>query len=87
MQLTVKRFGLVVIAIMALLGLGLQPVPAMAATSGMLTRYPYLTDSIQSSITVNWATDTTGGTSGSLTWGRSVTATRIPRPPRRPTSR
>ncbi len=69
MQLTVKRFGLVVIAIMALLGLGLQPVPAIAATSGMLTRYPYLTDSIQTSITINWATDTTGGTSGSLTWG------------------
>jgi fibronectin type 3 domain-containing protein len=69
MQLTVKRFSLVVMAVTALLGLGLRPVPAMAATSGMLTRYPYLTDSIQTSITVNWATDTTGGTSGSLTWG------------------
>src|SRR3954464_8544394 len=41
---------------------------AVAATSAALTRYPYLTDSVQSSITVNWGTDTSAGT-GSVTWG------------------
>ena len=41
---------------------------AVAAVSAALTRYPYLTDSIQTSITVNWATDNSGST-GSLTWG------------------
>jgi chitodextrinase len=39
-----------------------------AAVSSSLTRYPYLTDSIQNSITVNWAT-TTAGTTGRITWG------------------
>jgi phosphodiesterase/alkaline phosphatase D-like protein len=69
MQRTTKRFGLVVFLVMAVLGVGLAPAPAVAATSSMLTRYPYLTDSIQSSITVNWATDRTGASTGSLTWG------------------
>lgn len=41
--------------------------PVWAAV-GPLTRYPYLTDSIQSSVTVNWATDTSGS-AGSVTWG------------------
>ena len=41
---------------------------AAAGTSTALTRYPYLTDSIQSSITVNWATDTSDS-SASVTWG------------------
>jgi len=41
---------------------------AHAAPSPSLTRYPYLTDSIQSSITVNWATDRSAST-GSVTWG------------------
>ncbi|MEY2580481.1 MAG: acid phosphatase type 7, partial [Ilumatobacteraceae bacterium] len=44
------------------------PQQAQAATSASLTRYPYLTDSIQNSITVNWATDTSS-TAGTLTWG------------------
>jgi fibronectin type 3 domain-containing protein len=69
MQRTVKRFSFVVLLVMALLGVSLTPTPAAGATSAMLTRYPYLTDSIQSSITVNWATDRTGATTGSLTWG------------------
>ena len=42
--------------------------PASATPNAALTRYPYLTDSIQSSITVNWATDTSFAT-GSLQWG------------------
>ena len=41
---------------------------ADAAASSALTRYPYLTDSIQASITVNWATDTSAST-GSVQWG------------------
>jgi chitodextrinase len=41
---------------------------ANAAPSASLTRYPYLTDSIQNSITVNWATTATG-TTGRVQWG------------------
>src|SRR5215212_10031046 len=69
MKWSLERLGLLMLVVMGLVGVSLAPVPAAAATSNMLTRYPYLTDSIQTSITVNWATDTTGGTSASLTWG------------------
>jgi len=48
--------------------------PAGAAVSGSLTRYPYLTDSIQSSVTINWAT-TTAATTGSVRYGRSGACT------------
>jgi fibronectin type 3 domain-containing protein len=41
---------------------------AGAAPSPQLTRYPYLTDSIQTSVTVNWGTAATG-TAGSVRWG------------------
>ncbi len=41
---------------------------AHAAVSPALTRYPYLTDSVQTSVTVNWATDTSS-TTGSVLWG------------------
>jgi len=41
-----------------------------AAPAPALTRYPYLTDSIQSSITLNWATDQSSTTAtGSVKWG------------------
>src|SRR5882672_2620117 len=53
----------------------LDSVAAMAAPSVSLTRYPYLTDSIQTSITVNWATTTAGGTAGSLKWGPAGSCT------------
>ena len=48
-------------------------IPAIGGTAGAtastaLTRYPYLTDSIQTSITINWATDTSAST-GSVKWG------------------
>ena len=56
------------VAALVLAALVTLPSPAVAATNGVLTRYPYLTDAVQSSVTVNWATDTTG-TTGSLTWG------------------
>jgi chitodextrinase len=42
--------------------------PAAATTLPTLTRYPYLTDSIQDSITVNWATDRSA-TTGNVQWG------------------
>ncbi|MCW2809737.1 MAG: metallophosphoesterase, partial [Friedmanniella sp.] len=44
------------------------PGRSVAATATALTRYPYLTDLTQTSITVNWATDTSG-TTGGVTWG------------------
>jgi fibronectin type 3 domain-containing protein len=42
--------------------------PATAAVSSSLTRYPYLTDAVQTSVTVNWAT-TASGSAGSVRWG------------------
>ena len=54
-----------------LLACSLMPVvggTADAAVLPALTRYPYLTDSIQNSITVNWATDQSA-TAGSIQWG------------------
>jgi len=59
------------ICVVLALGCALMPVldaPANAAAVPALTRYPYLTDSIQNSITVNWATDRSG-TTGSVQWG------------------
>src|SRR4051795_607751 len=41
---------------------------ADAATATALARYPYLTDATQTSMTINWATDTSGS-SGSVVWG------------------
>jgi chitodextrinase len=69
MQKTVWRLQFVVFLAMTMLGISITPGSAVAATNDMLTRYPYLTDSIQSSITVNWATDRTGASTGSLSWG------------------
>ena len=41
---------------------------AHAVPSASLTRYPYLTDAVQTSVTINWATDRSGAT-GSVKWG------------------
>lgn len=58
-----------VASVLLLVGVtGLAPSVASAAPSTSLTRYPYLTDSIQNSITVNWATTATG-TTGRVQWG------------------
>ena len=66
-------------------------LPSMVSTAdatptSALTRYPYLTDSIQSSITINWATDRSA-TTGSVRWGppgnctaNTTTATKTPSP-------
>ena len=62
-----RRLVIVVAMVAAILPV-LAVQRAAAATGAALTRYPYLTDSIQSSITVNWATDTSA-TTGTVTWG------------------
>jgi hypothetical protein len=69
----VRKTGLTAVRAVTVLALTLTaaliaPTQSDAATSGALTRYPYLTDSVQAFITINWATDTTGST-GSVTWG------------------
>ena len=56
----------------ALVAGGLSVLPATGARAAVdtaLTRYPYLTDSVQTSITVNWATDAAVTGTGSVTWG------------------
>ena len=47
-----------IILSLSLMAIVVAPHRSEAAANAALTRYPYLTDSIQSSITVNWATDT-----------------------------
>ena len=47
---------------------------ARATPSSALTRYPYLTDSVQTTITINWATDTSAST-GSVLWGPTGSCT------------
>jgi hypothetical protein len=56
-----------VLLMTTLLALATAP-PADAATATALARYPYLTDATQTSMTINWATDTSGS-SGSVVWG------------------
>src|SRR6478735_8128497 len=61
------------LGVLAVLWVSVALVPlmggaAVAAPVSALTRYPYLTDSVQNSVTVNWATDRSG-TVGSVKWG------------------
>jgi hypothetical protein len=51
------------------LGLVAFSAASFAATSSKLRRYPYLTDLVGSSVTLNWATDTSR-TTATATWGR-----------------
>ena len=60
-------------SVLAVLWVSVALVPLMGGTAvaapvSALTRYPYLTDSVQNSVTVNWATDRSG-TVGSVKWG------------------
>jgi hypothetical protein len=55
---TRRLLGAAVLGLLVGALIPLLPEEASATTSAVLTRYPYLTDSIQTSITVNWATDT-----------------------------
>jgi hypothetical protein len=43
--------------------------PSAGASGPTLTRYPYLTDSTQHSVTVNWATSAVAGSSGTVQYG------------------
>src|SRR4051812_1697283 len=63
-----RRLARWAIAVAVAMGCGVLSAGAAAATDPALTRYPYLTDSIQSSATVNWAT-TRAATAASLQWG------------------
>jgi calcineurin-like phosphoesterase family protein/purple acid phosphatase-like protein len=72
-------------AALAVVATTLVPTTATATPSGSLRRYPYLTDLVKRSVTVNWAT-TTDVSSGSVTYGRAggrcaahtVAATEVP---------
>src|SRR2546426_317511 len=85
--MTIRRAA-VAAAALGLVSLALTRVPgARAQPASALLRYPYLTDLVEKSVTVNWATDRTQ-TTGSVSWGTvknsncnpstSVTATRTP---------
>jgi hypothetical protein len=78
------RLPLVVLALLALAVCAL-PGSAKASYDSSLRRYPYLTDLVKRSVTVNWAT-TTSITSGSVRYGKfgsedctahSVTASKV----------
>jgi len=49
----------------------LAPELARGAPSPPLTRYPYLTDLVGGSVTVNWATTRTSSVSGWVKWGKA----------------
>ncbi|MGZ4638789.1 MAG: metallophosphoesterase, partial [Actinomycetes bacterium] len=56
-----------VVGVLALALMAVGGAPS-AAVESALTRSPYLTDSVQASVTINWATDTSAST-GRVTWG------------------
>jgi hypothetical protein len=59
----------VVPAMVLIAGLiGVSVASAGASNAGQLTRYPYLTDAVGTSMTVNWGTDQSANT-GSVAWG------------------
>jgi hypothetical protein len=74
------------LALAVVAGVALAPAPALAEPSVSLTRYPYLTDLVGGSVTVNWATKRTSAVTASVTVGKpgpgsactgpTVTATR-----------
>jgi Calcineurin-like phosphoesterase/Purple acid Phosphatase, N-terminal domain len=49
----------------------LAPAPARGAPGAPLTRYPYLTDLVGGSVTVNWATTRTSSVTGWVKWGKA----------------
>ena len=63
-----RRLGLALVMTLAAAG-SLEPGTALGAPSSTLTRYPYLTDLVGDSVTVNWATARTSSVSGSVTVG------------------
>ena len=60
----------VALAVLLVAGAALAPTPALGAPSSSLTRYPYLTDLVGGSVTVNWATTRTSAVTGSVAIGK-----------------
>src|SRR5918999_2442035 len=58
-----------VLTLLLVAGTALAATPALGAPSTSLTRYPYLTDLVGGSVTVNWATTRTA-TTASVTIGK-----------------
>src|SRR5918999_3531861 len=58
-----------VLTLLLVTGTALAATPALGAPSTSLTRYPYLTDLVGGSVTVNWATTRTA-TTASVTIGK-----------------
>jgi Calcineurin-like phosphoesterase len=75
-----------VLAVLLVAGAALVPAPALGAPASSLTRYPYLTDLVGGSVSINWATTRTSAVTASVTIGtpggvrpcddRTVAATR-----------
>jgi len=65
--------GSLALAVLVAAALSLAPDPAVGAASSSLTRYPYLTDLVGGSVTVNWATARTSSVTGFVKWGKVVT--------------
>lgn len=63
-----RRPGILALALLLVAGVALAP-QALGAPTSTLTRYPYLTDLVGASVTVNWATLRTSAVSGSVELG------------------
>jgi hypothetical protein len=70
-----KRFAVVVLGVLAAAQLATMAgtTPGGADVTPELYRYPYLTDLVDTRVTINWATDQSG-TVGTATWGGPVAA-------------
>jgi hypothetical protein len=66
----VRRPVTLALAVLLVAGAALAPVPALGAPSSSLTRYPYLTDLVGGSVTINWATTRTSAVTASVTIGK-----------------
>ena len=80
------KFSVVFLSLLTLFGVSATSDSALASYSPALRRYPYLTDTVRSYVTINWATDRSES-SGAVRFGKVgseactahyVPATRIP---------
>jgi hypothetical protein len=69
---TIRKGMTVALAVLTMAtAASLAPDLARGAPSPPLTRYPYLTDLVGGSVTVNWATARTSSVTGWVKWGRA----------------
>jgi hypothetical protein len=69
---TIRRGMTVALAVLAMAtAVSLAPDPARGTPGSTLTRYPYLTDLVGGSVTVNWATARTSSVTGWVKWGKA----------------